>query len=141
MPLLKAFSKKTTMKKIETISQLRGEIARMQIVAKQQEQIIKNDLKEIREDLRPENIFWNAFSSFTGIKMSKVEFFKDGIAFGLSLILQRFVLKTEKKLENKVYDFVDSLFERVKNMVNKFTGSEAKRSERKEAEEDVVRGE
>lgn len=141
MPLLKAFSKKTTMKKIETISHLRAEIARVQIVAKEQEQLIKNDLKEIREGLKPENIFWNALSSFTGIKMSKAEFFKDGIAFGLSLILQRFVLKTEKKIENKVYDFIDSLFDRVKSMVNKFSGSEAKRSERKEAEENIVPGE
>lgn len=129
------------MNQIENIVQLRSEIGRLKKVAKEQEQVIKNDIKEIRENLRPENIFWNSLSSFTGIKMNKEEFFKDGIAYGLSLILQRFILKTEKKVENNVYDFVDSIFDRVKNLVHKFSGSEARRSERKEASEDYVPGE
>ena len=129
------------MNQIENIFQLRNEISRLKNVAKEQEQAIKNDIKDIREDLKPENIFWNTLSSMTGIKMYKEEFFKDGIAFGLSLILQRFVLKTEKKIEHKVYDFVDSIFERVKNIVHKFSSPEARQSERKKAAEDVVPGE
>ena len=129
------------MKKIENIEQLRAEIERLKIIATQQEKQLKNDFKEIREDLRPENLLWNTLSSLTGIKMSKNEFFKDGIAFGLSLILQRFVLKTEKKVEGKVYDFVDTIFERVKNLVNKFTNHDAKRSERREEKEDFIPGE
>jgi len=120
------------MTKIENVEQLRAEIARLKIVAKQQEGQLKNDLKEIREDLKPGNLLWNALSSITGIKMSKSEFFKDGIIYGLSIILQRFILKTEKKVEYKAYDFVDSIFERVKNMVNKFTSQDAKRDERNE---------
>ena len=104
----------------------------MKALVKQQENSLRQDIREIRNDLRPENIFWNVFSSLTGVRMNKTDFFKNGIAYGLSLILQRFVLKTEKKMENKVYDFVDSIFERLKNKVNKFAGSEAKRKERKE---------
>ncbi len=129
------------MKKIENTGDLRSEIARLKIVAKQQELKIKSDLKEIREDLKPENLLWNSFSSLTGIKVNKNEFFKDGIAYGLSLILQRFVLKTEKKVEGKVYDFVDTIFDRLKNLVNKFTNHDAKRSERQEANDDFIPGE
>lgn len=129
------------MNQFENISQLRAEINRLQQTRKKLELDIKTDLKGIREDFRPENIFWNALSSFTGVRMSKDEFFKDGIAFGLSLLLQRFVLKTEKKMENKVYDFIDALFDRIKNLVSKVTGAQAKRGERKETASDFASGE
>ena len=124
------------MNKMENVNQLHAEIARLKKIAKVQEQQIKSDLKEIREDLRPEAIFWNTLSSVTGIKMNKSEFFKEGIVYGISMMVQRFVLKTERKMENKAYDFVDSIFERVKNLVNKFTNADAKRGERKEAGEE-----
>ena len=133
--------KTSNMKKIENIHQLRAEIDRLKIAAKQQEAQLRNDVKEIREDLKPENLLWNSLSSLTGIKINKNEFFKDGIAYGLSLIIQRYILKTEKKMENKVYDFVDGLFDRVKNIVSKFTNHDARRSERKEAKEDFIPGE
>lgn len=132
MQLFKTFFNPGTMTKIENTDQLHAEIARLKIVAEIQEDQLKNDLKEIREDLKPGNLVWNALSSLTGIKMSKSEFFKDGIVYGLSIILQRFILKTEKKVEHKAYDFVDSIFERVKNMVNKFTSQDAKRDERED---------
>ena len=136
MPLLKTFFNLRTMKKIENLDQLRSEITRLKINVKQQEGQLKNDLKGIREDLKPGNLVWNALSSLTGIKMSKSEFFKDGIVYGLSLILQRFILKTEKKVEHQAYDFIDSIFDRVKNLVNKFTNQDAKRSERHEERKD-----
>ncbi len=123
------------MKQIENLEQLRQEIGRVKAIAKTQEHQIKNDLKEIREDLKPENLFWNAVSSFTGIKINKNELFKDGIAYGLSLIIQRYILKTEKKVENKIYNVVDSVFDRVKSFVSKFTSAEAKRDERKQEAE------
>lgn len=129
------------MQQIENLEQLRSEISRVKAIAKNQERQIKNDLKDIREDLKPENILWNAVSSFTGIKINKNDFFKDGIAYGLSLIIQRYILKTEKKVENKIYTAVDSIFERVKSFVNKFTSAEAKRSERKEEREDFFTNE
>jgi len=129
------------MKKIENLEQLRVEITRLKVVAKQQEAQLKNDVKEIREDLKPENILWNAISSWTGIKVNRNEFFKDGIAYGLSLIVQRFILKTEKKVEEKAYDFVDGIFDRVKNVVNRFTNHEAKREQRKSEKEDFIPGE
>ena len=120
------------MNKIENIQQLRYEISHLRNVAKKQEQQIKNDLQGIKEDLKPANLVWSTLSSITGIKMNRSEFFKDGIAFGISMLLQRFVLKTEKKMEHIIYDFVDSLINRIKKYMEKFTNPEAKRKEREE---------
>ncbi len=129
------------MKQIENLEQLRTEISRMKAIAKGQEQQIRNDLKSIREDLKPENIFWNAFSSITGFKMKKGDFLKDGITYGISYIIQRFILKTERKMENKIYSVIDSVFNRLKSMLNRFSGAEAKRAERQAEKEDFFTGE
>jgi hypothetical protein len=128
-------------KKIENIQQLRTEINLLKASARQQELRLKNDVKEIREELKPENLIWNSLSSLTGVHINKSEFFRDGIAYGISLIIQRFFLKTEKKMENKVYGFVDMLFEKVKSIVNKFTNQETRQSERREEKEDFIPGE
>lgn len=120
------------MSKIENIHQLRFEIIRLRGESKKQEELIKNDLKGIKEDLKPVNLVWSTLSSITGIKMNRNEFFKDGFAFGLSMLIQRFVLKTEKKVEHLIYDFVDSLVNRVKQYIEKFTNPEEKRKKGEE---------
>ena len=120
------------MNKIENMAQLQSEIKRLRALSKQQEIQIKNDLMEIREDLRPRNIFLNAFSSISGIKLNRKDLFRGGIAGGLAVLIQRLFLKAENKIEYKIYDFVDTVLEKLKNTVNKFAGPEAKRSERRE---------
>jgi len=120
------------MSKIENMDQLQSEIKRLRVISKQQEIQIKDDLMEIREDLKPHNIFLNALSSILGINLKKKEFFQDGIARGISVFIQRFILKAERKMENKIYDFVDTVLEKLKDVVNKFAGPEAKRRERRE---------
>ena len=120
------------MSKIENMEQLQSEIKRLRAISKQQELQIKNDLLEVREDLKPRNILLNAVSSISGVNMNKKDFFQDGIARGISIFIQRFILKAEKKMENKIYDFVDTVLEKLKATVNKYTGPEAKRDERRE---------
>ena len=120
------------MSKIENLGQLQAEIKRLRTLKKLKEIQIKNDLLEIREDLKPKNIFLNALSSVSGIKINKKEFFQDGIAKGISVLIQRVILRMENKIESKIYDFVDTALDKVKNLVNKFAGHDAKRSERRE---------
>ena len=120
------------MTKIENLEQLQDEIKKLRELAKKQELQIKNDLFEIRDDLKPQNILLNALSSLTGIKINKKEFFQEGILSGLSLFLRRFVLKTEKKMENKFYDVVDGMLDKFKSLVNKFAGPDARRAERRD---------
>lgn len=120
------------MNKIENISQLKFEIDRLKRNAKDQELTLRNDLSALKEDIKPVNLILNGVSSLTGININKNDFFKDGIAYGLSLLFQRFVLKSEKKFEGKIYSFVDSIFERANSFMHKHTNSEAKRKDRED---------
>ncbi|MBK8846214.1 MAG: hypothetical protein IPO27_06450 [Bacteroidetes bacterium] len=120
------------MNKIENLMQLQLEISRLKGVAKDQEKQLKKDLLEIKEDLKPANIIMNGISSFTGIKLNNKDFLKEGFAYGISLLLQRFVLKTERKVEDKIYHLVDSVFERLQSFLQKHTHAEAKRKERED---------
>jgi hypothetical protein len=128
------------MSKINNIRELRAEILRLQKAERELKEKIKSDIKEIGEELKPANIFMSAVSSIFGVRIEKNEFLKDGIAYGISLIIQRFFLKTEKKFEKRIYDWVDTVFERIKHFMNHFTEPTARREERKE-EEPFVPGE
>ena len=119
------------MNKITNMDQLQSEIKRLRDQAKLQEAQLRNDYEDLREELKPRNILWNALSSLTGIKLQGNDFFNTGIA-GL---LRRFVLRSERKIENKFYDVVDGLFDKIKHFVNKFSGAEARREERSDERE------
>ena len=124
------------MKKIENIQQLSIEIAHLKELILAQEKTLKEDVLEIKENLKPANLLVSALTSLTGVKVTNNEFLKDGFAFGLSILLQRFVLKTEKKLEHTVYDFMETIIQKVKVFLEKFTSTEAKQSERFQNESD-----
>ena len=124
------------MKKIENIQQLSIEIARLKELISAQEKTLKEDVLEIKENLKPANLLVSTLTSLTGVKVTNNEFLKDGFAFGLSILLQRFVLKTEKKLEHTVYEFMETIIQKVKVFLEKFTSTEAKQSERFQNESD-----
>lgn len=132
MLLLKTSISQTAMNKIENAAQLNTEIARLKALAKVQEQQLRSDVKELKEELKPHNILLKSISSFTGIRVDKKEYLKEGLAYALSLIAQSYILKTESKIEERAYEFVDSVFEKIKKFMNKFTSHEAKREERNE---------
>jgi hypothetical protein len=120
------------MSRINNVTELRAEIVRLRKVSEEQKQQIKNNVQDIGESLKPSNLLFSFLSSVTGIHIDKNEFFKDGIAYGISLLIQRFVLKTEKKIEHKIYEWVDTLFIRIKDFMNRHTDSSSRREERHE---------
>ena len=120
------------MSRIENVAQLHAEIARLKGKVKEQEKDLRNEMFELKDKLKPVNLLVSTLSGLTGIKISGKEFMKDGIAIGLALLAQRFILKTERKLEHKVYDFIDSLMDKVRVFMEKFAGPEARRSERRQ---------
>lgn len=124
------------MKNIENSEQLRAEIARLEELAKSQEQGLRVQIRGLREEFRPANMVMNAVSSMTGIKINKNEFLKNGLAFGLSMVLQRFVFKTETSFERKIYGWVDELFDKAKSVINKFSTAGSVGSERIEKDKD-----
>ncbi len=124
------------MAKIENIHQLHAEIERMEEVCKLQENKLREDLQEFREDFTPLNIILNTISSLTGVRLEKKEFMKDGIGFGLSLFFQRLIMRTEKAVENKVYDFVDTAVESIKKFMSKAVDPSERRKARMDERED-----
>jgi hypothetical protein len=124
------------MAKIENIHQLRAEIARMEGVCKQQEDKLRRDLQQLKEDFNPLNILMKTISSFTGVKLDRNAFMKDGIGFGLSLFFQRFILKAEKVVESKVYDFVDTAVEKIRKFMSKVVDPSERRRARMDEEDE-----
>lgn len=119
-----------TSSRIENIDQLRAEIKRLEQVAAGHKSGMKDGLHALQERLKPENILVNSLSSLTGITINKNEFLKHGIAVGLSLVLQRFIFKTEASLERKLYSWIDKLFDQVKYYTNKFSSAGSVGSEK-----------
>jgi hypothetical protein len=124
------------MAKIENAEQLRAEINRLQTEVKEKELKLRSDLMHMKDQLKPENILMNSITSLTGVRVDKSEFFKNGLAMGISLVLQRFVFKTESTIERKVYSWIDEIFDRVKNYINKFSNRGNVGSEKIEIPED-----
>ncbi|MFZ7115213.1 MAG: hypothetical protein ACO1G9_07555 [Bacteroidota bacterium] len=107
------------MNKIENSIQLRKEIARLQADVKKQEEDLKTRFKEVREDLRPENIAIRAISNATGINFVKGDFLKSGIMATISILLHRFITKQESVLEKKIFSWAESFIERLRDFKSK----------------------
>jgi hypothetical protein len=120
------------MARIENIDQLRMEILRLEKSTSEQEIRLKQDLANIRQELKPINLVLNSLSSITGIKFNKNVFLKDGILYGANLLLQRFILKTEKKAEETVYKFVDVVFEKIQGFMKRHSHSDGEEDPKKE---------
>jgi hypothetical protein len=123
------------MNKINNLEQLNAEISRLREISKKQEAQLKSSLKELKEDLKPENIILNGLSSISGIRFNDKNFWKDGIMYGISMLIQKFVFKTEKKIEGRIYDFLDRIFDKIKSFTGKHTSQDAKREQRREERE------
>ena len=123
------------MNSIKTIGELRSEISRLEESAQQQESRLRDDWKELKESLQPRNLLVNLLSSLTGIKLSNPDFFRNGLASGISLLVQRYILKKESKVENVVYGWVDGIFDMLRKRVDRFASARARRNEREDQSE------
>jgi hypothetical protein len=108
-----------TQTKIENIDQLRAELSRLQLIARQQEEVINNNLLKIQESLKPENILRSFFSRLTGSDFARKNTFRNVLLQGLSLLLHRFVIKSETKVEEKILDLIETGIERLKKFFNR----------------------
>lgn len=123
------------MNEIRNQRDLHAEIKRLKEKSASLEKELKSDIAQLKEDIKPVNLLLSAISSITGIKINRNDMFKEGFAYGISSLVQRFVLKTERKLEDQIYDWVDKLFEKIKIWLNHFVSHKAKADERQERRE------
>jgi len=111
------------MKKITDMRSLRAEILRLRTVADEQENVIRNDVASLREQWKPMNILVNTLSSLTGVQVSKSMFVNNGFVFGLSLVLQRLLLKAENQVSEKVHEWSDALIGKINDFISRHAKS------------------
>ena len=114
------------MNNIRNLQDLRAEKKRLEALALQQKTQIKQDIADIKESLQPANLLLNAVSHLIGIEFDNKTFLKNGIAYGLSILVQQYFLKTEQKVEEKLHDITVSLVEKVKQFVQSFLNNDTK---------------
>jgi hypothetical protein len=115
---------------IQNIDQLQAEVVRLKNECDAGEKLVREDLATLRNDLKPSNILLNIISGVTGIRFNADALGKGGILYGLSLLLQRLMLKAEKKAEDTAYGLIDVLFKRIQDFVHRHTSHDARRDER-----------
>lgn len=109
------------MAEITNMRDLRAEIQRLRTISKDQEELIRLDAAQLREHLKPMNLLMNTISSLTGIPLSKSTFVNNGFVFGLSLMLQRLLLKTENQVAEKVHQWTEVLISKINDFMSKHT--------------------
>jgi hypothetical protein len=107
------------MAEISNIEELRAEITRLRTAANEQETVIRSDAAALREQLKPMNILMNTITSLTGVQMSKSTFVNNGFVFGLSLVLQRLLLKAENQVSEKVHEWTDALIGKINDFISR----------------------
>ena len=117
------FTTKKIMAGITNINELRSEISRLRAVADEQEQLIRRDASAIRENLKPMNLLMNTVSALTGVQLSKSTFVNNGFVFGISLMMQRLLLKTENQVADKVHRWTEALIGKINDFMTKHSES------------------
>ena len=117
------FTTKRIMAGITNINELRGEINRLRAVADEQEQLIRRDAAAIRENLKPMNLLMNTVTALTGVQLSKSTFVNNGFVFGISLMMQRLLLKTENQVADKVHRWTELLIGKINDFMTKHSES------------------
>jgi hypothetical protein len=117
------------MYRIENITQLRNEISRLEKQKTEQEISLKVQISMLRDAFRPLNLLLSALSSITGIKLKENVFLKDGLFYGFSLLLQRFILRAESNAEETIYHFLDTVVDKIKSFAKQRKSSKAESDE------------
>src|SRR5689334_24230263 len=102
--------------KIENIKQLHEELAKLKAEAELQEQKINYNFRQVREDLKPENILKNLFFGLTSKNSAGKNIVMRIVNFAVSIFLQRIAVRTEHKVEEKIFKAVSSIIERLKKL-------------------------
>src|SRR3569832_2045493 len=103
-------------REFENIKELREQLARLKAEAELQEQKINYNLQQVREDLKPENILKRLFFGLTSKNSQAKNILMRIINFAVSLFLQRMAIRTEQKVEEKIFGAISSVAERFKNL-------------------------
>jgi hypothetical protein len=111
------------MTEITNMKDLQAAITQLKMEVTQRDGAMKQQISAIKESMKPANILAAAFSKITGHTELNYErrhsFSVNVIRSGLALWLRRGLFKAETRVENKVYDVIDSAFDRIKDFLRK----------------------
>ena len=110
--------------RIENIKDLRREIKRLESLKNEQSNILKNDVAEIKESLKPINLINHIIDSFFHKTPNANEPLKDSFAGGLASVLHNILSKVFINVEQKVEPIVLNLIEKVRGFFNKRNDNE-----------------
>jgi hypothetical protein len=108
------------MRTIENARQLREEIVRLKQELEEKENKVREGLKAVREDFRPENMILKTLSSVTGIHFAKSDFLKNGLMATVSIIIHRLLTKQESILEKKLIGWISDFTMKIRDTLAKF---------------------
>jgi hypothetical protein len=106
---------------IRNTTELDAEIRRLEAAVRFKEQQLRSHITSFKEGLKPRNIFSSAYEKVTGEEPPPQGkgFAAKTIKTGLSLWLSKILFKAEGKVEQKVYDAVDNVFEKLKDFIKR----------------------
>ena len=107
---------------ISNLEELRAEIRRLKELSREQEQVIRNDIAEIRERLKPKNLLIDLLESLTGIKLGGKEFFTGGLLAAVMIILKRMVSRAESRAAHTIFELAEPLLEKLRRYLRRFFG-------------------
>ena len=111
------------MTEINNTSELQAAIRQLQTDMQERDHVIKQKISTIEESLHPANILLAAFNKITGSGHSNFEnrqsFSGSILRGGFKFWLYKLLLKTEQKVEQNVYDSIDSAFDHLKDFMKR----------------------
>ncbi len=118
MPSSNKYLKIEMKNKIENTDQLRKEIKRLEALKIQQELIIKNDVYEIKESLKPINILHHFINSIL-FKNNTHDKPHSSVSVFIISVIENMLPKLFSKFEDKVDPLVNSITEKLSNFFTK----------------------
>ena len=111
------------MNKIISLKDLQASIKQLETEIKYRDLLIRAKISALKESMQPANIFAGAFNKITGGEELKVEYRHSlsakVIKTGLMLWLRKLLYKAEEKVEQNVYDSIDTGFDHLKHFMKK----------------------
>lgn len=103
------------MNKIKDMKDLRVEILRLQALQKEQRDILRKDLKEIREGLKPSTLIKDMLSSIVSRKFVYDSLFTTGLGFGITFFIKRLLFRKSNKglVKGFFWHFLQNIISRI----------------------------
>ncbi len=94
------------MTNISTVTDLRKEVRRLQILKTEQESLISNDIRVINESLKPVSLLMNSASNLFSPSIESSPLLKKGLNIGIGFIIDRLLMRNSSIITKSVVTFL-----------------------------------